>query len=136
MVKTKKNKESKQKSESNGSERVVAKAFTCPFCKGSFWCPSGNHMCPHCGKRVDVPEGVQGSIFGFFSKQLEGIACTGGISRIEISYTAPRQSRSATTPVDACEKVISEKPHRERAAEDKNGDFKSQEELQSKQDDD
>ncbi|MFH1675960.1 MAG: hypothetical protein ABIC40_02960, partial [bacterium] len=63
--------------------------------------------------------------------QLEGIALTGGISRIEVSLNPTSSISKRHGPVDACSKVISEKPHQERAAEDKNGDFKSQEEMQS-----
>ncbi len=108
--------------------RRVPKATGCPYCKRTFWSPKGWVVCPWCGKRIEVLSGIEGSLAGFFTKLLEGIAVSGGISHVEVSHPYPRPSQRSQGLVDACRKVISESPHQERATEGQN----HEKELQGK----
>ncbi len=88
----------KQKDEVVKRERNVASPTRCLHCKGDFWSPNGKQMCPWCGKYLIVTDGVQDSITGFFSKLLEGIALSRGVSGIEVSLPYLSDYRASTRP--------------------------------------
>jgi hypothetical protein len=90
----------KLKDEIPTKERRVVGATVCPHCRGKFWAPDGKRMCPWCGKHFIVTDGVHGSMVGFFSRYLEGIAVSGGISGIEVSWV----NWSEKTPSDSRER--------------------------------
>jgi hypothetical protein len=68
---------------------------------------------------------------GFFKKLLEGIAISGGISQIDVSYPYSDRTRRSTGLSDAWRKVISETPRQERATEGRNREKKLQGETKS-----
>ena len=111
--------------------RRVPSSTKCAHCKGRFWAPPGEVMCPHCGKRTTVEQGIIGSPTGFFGSLLEGIALSGSISRIEVSHPHPRPSRRSDGLSDVPRKVTSANPHQKRATEGQNREKKLQDEARS-----
>jgi len=75
----------KKKRTNRNSRRGVSQA-RCSHCDGVFWAPTGTVTCPWCGRTTEVKSGIIGSAKGFFSRMLEGIAISGGISEIVVSY--------------------------------------------------
>jgi hypothetical protein len=112
-------------------KRQVPSSTTCIHCRRSFWAPKGWITCPRCGKQIEVTNGVEGSMAGFFKKLLEGIAISGGISQIDVSYPYSDRTRRSTGLSDAWRKVISETPRQERATEGRNREKKLQGETKS-----
>jgi hypothetical protein len=125
---TRRERETRQKPK---TKRRVPGGTVCPHCKGRFWAPVKEVMCPHCGKRTPVEHGIVGSPMAFFGSYLEGLALSGAISRIEISHPCPRPSRRSRGLSDVCRKVIPESPHHKRATGGQNHEKELQEEMKS-----
>jgi DNA-directed RNA polymerase subunit RPC12/RpoP len=121
-----KKKSSRHAEGSSKATRRVPGASKCPFCKRAFWAPKGAIVCPRCGKRIEVQPGVEDSMAGFFTKHLEGIALSGGISGIDVAYSYPcsHLPRSSQGLVDEGRKTAFQKPHQKRAIEGQNMLFK------------
>ena len=112
-------------------KRKVPSSTTCQHCRGRFWGPPGEVMCPHCGKRTTVEQGIIGSPMGFFWSLLEGIALSGAICRVEVSHPHPRPTRRSDGLSDAPRKAAPAKPHQERARKGRNREKKLQDEAKS-----
>jgi DNA-directed RNA polymerase subunit RPC12/RpoP len=111
--------------------RKVPSSTTCMHCRGSFWAPKGEIVCPHCGKRTVVERRIVGNLIGFFRSLLEGIAVSGAFSRVEVSHPCPRPIRCSHGLSDAYQKVMPETPHQKRAAEGRNHEKRLQDEAGS-----
>ena len=114
--------------------RRVPSSTTCKYCKRRFWAPKGEVVCPHCGKRVRVAQGIVGSPGAFFRTYLEGLAVSGAFSAVQVRYPYPRHSRRSTGLSQKSLKVTPEKPHQERATEGENREKKLQESADSNSD--